>query len=71
MRSFRLTVFFDLVGIFCYDAVNLEFSPTTFSVVLDPGCLGMKGSRKAAKIAKKKEMKQKGKIVKDFFTADI
>jgi hypothetical protein len=64
-------VFFDLVGIFCYDAVNFRFSPTTFSLDLNPGRLGAKGSRKAAKIAKKIEMKQKGKIIKDFFTADI
>jgi hypothetical protein len=28
-------------------------------------------SRKAAKIAKKIEMKQGGKIIKDFFTADV
>jgi len=28
-------------------------------------------SRKAAKIAKKIAMKQEGKVIKDFFTADI
>jgi hypothetical protein len=28
-------------------------------------------SRKATKIAKKTAMKQKGKIIKDFFTTDI
>jgi hypothetical protein len=62
---------FDRVVIFCYDAVNLRFPLTTFSLDLDPGRLGVKGSRKAAKIAKKKEMKQRGKIIKDFFTPDI
>jgi hypothetical protein len=31
----------------------------------------VKGSRKAAKIANKIEMNQKGKIIGDFFMADI
>jgi len=62
---------FYLVVIFCYDVVNFRFSPTTFSLDLNPGCLGVKGSRKAAKIAKRIEMNQRGKTIKDFFTGDI
>jgi hypothetical protein len=59
----------------CYaplrEAGNFWISPTTFSPDLNPGRFYVKGSRKAAKVAKKIDMNQKGKIIRDFFTADI
>ena len=67
----RLAVSFDLPRIFCYDAVTFGFSLRPFPRDRKPGSRGVKGSRKAAKLAKKIEMHQKGEIIRDFFTADI